>query len=130
MAKRLSKALRGKRRWFGVVIDSRFQTRLDLENSIDFISQEFATSKKLRLMDFYNSKNKQSSSLKIEVFDDFPFRPFGLAIIEVPLEYSSKFRELVSNHSIENLGIISLTSSGKINLVRMRLNLPKPKHRK
>ena len=83
--------LRGKRRWFGVVIDSRFQTRLDLENSIDFISQEFAFHKKLRLMDFYNSNNKQSSSLEVEVFDDFPFRPFGLAIIEVPLEYSSKF---------------------------------------
>ena len=130
MAKRLSKALRGKRRWFGIVFDSRFKTRLDLEKRIDLISQLIDSTKKLRLMDFYNSNHKHSSNLEISDFDDFNFQPYGLAIVEVPLESSTEFREVVSSDSEEDLGVISLTSSGKINLVRMRFNLPKPKRKK
>tara|TARA_Y100000768_G_scaffold204016_1_gene153621 strand:+ start:197 stop:589 length:393 start_codon:yes stop_codon:yes gene_type:complete len=130
MAKRLSKALRGKRRWFGIAFDSRFVTRLDLQKNLDLISQELAFSKNLRLMDFFNSNHEQNLKIEIDNFEDFNFRPFGLAIVEVPLEYSVKFRELVSTDSREELGLISLTSSGKISLVRQRLNLPKPKRRK
>ena len=130
MAKRLSKALRGKRRWFGIAFDSRFVTRLDLQKNLDLISQELAFSKNLRLMDFFNSNHEQNLKIEIDNFEDFNFRPFGLAIVEVPLEYSVKFRELVTTDSKEELGLISLTSSGKISLVRQRLNLPKPKRRK
>ena len=81
-------------------------------------------------MDFYNSNHKHSSNLKISDFDDFNFQPYGLAIVEVPLESSTEFREVGSSDSEEDLGVISLTSSGKINLVRMRFNLPKPKRKK
>ena len=130
MAKRLSKALRGKRRWFGIAFDSRFVTRLDLQKTLDLISQELVVSKNLRLMDFFNSNHEQSLKIEIDNFEDFNFRPFGLAIVEVPLEYSVKFRQLVSTDSKEELGVISLTSSGKISLVRQRLNLLKPKRRK
>ena len=130
MAKRLSKALRGKRRWFGIAFDSRFVTRLDLQENLDLISQELAFSKNLRLMDFFNSNHEQNLKIEIDNFEDFNFRPFGLAIVEVPLEYSVRFRELVTTDSKEELGLISLTSSGKISLVRQRLNLPKPKRRK
>ena len=130
MAKRLSKALRGKRRWFGLAFDTRFSTRQEMQENLDVIAQDLDTHKRLRLMDFIGSNHGQNSKFKLTQFDGFPFQQFGLAIVEVPLEVSSNFRELVAINMSEKVGIISLTSSGKISLVRRRLNLPKPIRRK
>tara|TARA_B100000900_G_scaffold414781_1_gene442486 strand:+ start:15867 stop:16259 length:393 start_codon:yes stop_codon:yes gene_type:complete len=130
MAKRLSKALRGKRRWFGLAFDSRFLTRQDMQENLDVIAQKLDTDKRLRLMDFIGLNHEPNSKFELTQFDDFPFQQFGLAIVEVPLEVSSNFRELVAINKSEKVGIISLTSSGKISLVRRRLNLPKPVRRK
>ena len=43
--------------------------------------------------------------MKISDFDDFNFQPYGLAIVEVPLESSTEFREVVSSDSKEDLGL-------------------------
>ena len=57
--------------------------------------------------------------------------PCGLAIVEVPLGCSQEFRELLSQEiNISNYGLESLTMSGKIRLVRERLNLEKPKRKR
>ena len=132
MAKRLSKALRGKRRWFGLAIDANHTTRKDVEKILTNISSEFEFPKKLRLMDFVHSGgDKKSDESQLEVIPKSINSPFGLAIVEVPLKSSQEFRELLSQETnISNYGLESLTMSGKIRLVRERLNLEKPKRKR
>jgi hypothetical protein len=132
MAKRLSKALRGKRRWFGLAIDANYITRKDVEKILTSISSDFEVSKKLRLMDFVNSgSEKKSDESQLDLIPKSINSPFGLAIVEVPLESSQKFREQLSQEiNISNYGLESLTMSGKIRLVRERLNLEKPKRKR
>ena len=62
MAKKLSKALRGKRRWFGVAVSPTKVTRNDLQESLDQLQELLACEKKLRLMDFFNSSSKIAKS--------------------------------------------------------------------
>ena len=51
----------------------------------------------------------------------------GLAIILVPHEISNEFRELIeTDQGYAEYSMISLSMSGKIRLIRERLNLPKP----
>ena len=132
MAKRLSKALRGKRRWFGLAIDASYTTRKDVEKILTSISSDFEVSKKLRLMDFVKSgSGKKSDESQLALIPKSISSPFGLAIVEVPLESSQKFREQLSQEiNISNYGLESLTMSGKIRLVRERLNLEKPKRKR
>jgi hypothetical protein len=132
MAKRLSKALRGKRRWFGLAINANYTTRKDVEKILTSISSDFEVSKKLRLMDFVNSgSEKKSDESQLDLIPKSINSPFGLAIVEVPLESSQKFREQLSQEiNISNYGLESLTMSGKIRLVRERLNLEKPKRKR
>lgn len=132
MAKRLSKALRGKRRWFGLAIDANYTTRKDVEKILISISSDLEVSKKLRLMDFVNSDSeKKSDESQLALIPKSISSPFGLVIVEVPLESSQEFRELLSQETnISNYGLESLTMSGKIRLVRERLNLEKPKRKR
>ena len=132
MAKRLSKALRGKRRWFGLAIDANYTTRKDVEKILTSISSDLEVSKKLRLMDFVNSgREKKLEESQLELIPKSINSPFGLAIVEVPLGSSQEFRELLSQETnISNYGLESLTMSGKIRLVRERLNLEKPKRKR
>ena len=132
MAKRLSKALRGKRRWFGLAIDANYTTRKDVEKIVISISSDLEVSKKLRLMDFVNSDSeKKSDESQLALIPKSISSPFGLVIVEVPLESSQEFRELLSQETnISNYGLESLTMSGKIRLVRERLNLEKPKRKR
>ena len=73
MAKRLTKALRGKRRWFGIHVDGQFSTRNQLTNHLNMLSSKWELTKPLRLMDFDFSTEGGLS----------------LAIIEVCLLYTS-----------------------------------------
>jgi CRISPR/Cas system CMR-associated protein Cmr3 (group 5 of RAMP superfamily) len=110
MAKRLTKALRGKRRWFGINVNNKFSTRNQLAEHLNVLSKEFELTKKIRLMDFELSSNSE----------------FALAIIEVKLQDSKLLRVNIEDEkAIENFGIQSITTSGKIRLVRDRLNLTK-----
>ena len=82
-------------------------------------------------MDFHKSSKDISTNIMETVNFEFPSDlSFGFGIIEVPLEDSVKFRELLSEPSSSKYGMISLTTSGKIRLVRERLNLPKPERKK
>tara|TARA_B100000497_G_C7352236_1_gene229687 strand:+ start:140 stop:532 length:393 start_codon:yes stop_codon:yes gene_type:complete len=130
MAKRLSKALRGKRRWFGLAVNESLDSRRSVESVLKSIISDLELVKKLRLMDFVQAGSEKvtdlsESKIKPEIY------PHGLAIVEVPLEYSTQFRELLSQKkNISEYGLESLTMSGKIRLVRDRLNLEKPKRKR
>ena len=110
MAKRLTKALRGKRRWFGINVGNQFSTRNQLTEHLNALSREFELAKPIRLIDFELSADDELS----------------LAIIEVKLQDSKLLRTNIEDEkSIKNFGIQSITTSGKIRLVRDRLNLTK-----
>ena len=93
MAKRLTKALRGKRRWIGLNV-SNCESRSELESKI----KEIAPSEDWRLMDFSNGK----------------------AILRVLLKDQPEWRSILDK---PGLPIHSVTMSGKIRLVRERLEL-------
>ena len=94
MAKKLTKALRGKRRWIGCEVGS-FEYRSELS--------EYVSEYPLKLYDFEDGK----------------------CIFMVRLEDYESIKEKLSNSRIK-----SVTSSGKIRLVRERMDFSrKPRKR-
>lgn len=94
MAKKLTKALRGKRRWIGCEVGS-FEDRSELS--------EYVSEYPLKLYDFEDGK----------------------CIFMVRLEDYESIKERLSNSRIK-----SVTSSGKIRLVRERMDFSrKPRKR-
>ena len=109
MAKRLSKALRGKRRWIGIVIREDIDDLSKLEKAVKLIAKEVDTNKLPRIFDYQTGKLSNGQAT---------------AILQIRLEDSQKLRSLLENEtSIIKWGLKSVTSSGKIRLVRERLNL-------
>ncbi len=94
MAKKLTKALRGKRRWIGCKCDG-FESRSELEN--------FMSEYPVKIYDFEDEK----------------------CILVVRLEDYDSIRESLSQGRV-----VSVTSSGKIRLIRERMNFKrKPRKR-
>ena len=109
MAKRLSKALRGKRRWIGIQISADISSRAKLKSIIETIASQLELSTMPKLMDF--DQRVYSNGC-------------GTGIIQVKLPDYNKLREYLSSaNSLHQIGISSLTSSGKIRLVRERLSV-------
>ena len=100
---RLSKAKRDKRRWVGLRLE-RAPDRESLESEI----RDLLVDSDLRLYDL--QKDGQCS----------------VAIIRVPLPDLPQFRMIVDACD----WIETLTTSGKIRLVRERLGIPKPPRRR
>ena len=94
MAKRLTKALREKRRWIGIAVPSTITSRIKLEELIS----EIAPVADWRLYDFNNST----------------------AILRILLKDQNEWRKVLANDAS---GIYSMTMSGKIRLVRKRLGI-------
>ncbi|HII57892.1 MAG TPA: hypothetical protein HA328_02995, partial [Candidatus Poseidoniaceae archaeon] len=91
-------------------VNNKFSTRNQLAEHLNLLSKEFELTKTIRLMDFELSSGGE----------------FALAIIEVKLQDSKLLRANIEGEkAIENFGIQSITTSGKIRLVRDRLNLTK-----
>ena len=108
MAKRLSKALRGKRRWLGVLVSPEIKSKSQMISSIEKLSQKLELSGSPKLMDF--SVNQLTDGC-------------GTGILQVKLADSFVIREhLEADDSLEKNGLSSLTTSGKIRLVRERLS--------
>ncbi|MED5231980.1 MAG: hypothetical protein VYB30_06420 [Candidatus Thermoplasmatota archaeon] len=101
---RPSKAARGKFRWIGLRINQGELSR----NYAQDIIQQIMVDTNFRIFDFLS----QDSST--------------LVIIRVALEDKDIVREKFQSHS----EIESLTTSGKIRLVRNRMDLPKPTRKK
>ena len=60
MAKRLTKALRGKRRWVGLVTAHSLQSRNEIERKVEEVMKELNLSKAPRLMDFFRPDSETS----------------------------------------------------------------------
>ena len=111
MAKRLSKALRGKRRWIGIIIPTNIYTKGQLIEHLEKLSAADEVSKIPRLIEFNVGNLSDGRST---------------GIIEVQLEDYEIFRRLLRNDGQNHEGkMISFTASGKINLVRERMLLVK-----
>jgi hypothetical protein len=93
MAKRLTKALREKRRWVGLHVNN-CRNRAELESKI----KEIAPAEDWRLMDFTDGK----------------------AILRILLKDQNEWRAILNK---PDQPIHSVTMSGKIRLVRERLKL-------
>lgn len=127
MAKRLTKALREKRRWLGVLVEPACSTRSDVEERLAALASTLDPNPDIRLMDFFNQE--QRSELEP------PLEPVtvtgGLAILRIHLKDAPSLRPLLrGEHALREHGFLSLTTSGKIRLVRERLGLPKPKRKR
>ena len=123
MAKRLTKALREKRRWLGVLVDPACETRTDVEERLAALTSTLEPSPDVRLMDFFNSMQRHELNTPV----DFSGEEGGIAILRIHLKDALTLRPLLqAEDAIEQYGICSLTTSGKIRLVRQRLGLPKP----
>jgi vacuolar-type H+-ATPase subunit D/Vma8 len=132
MAKRLSKALRGKRRWLGVAFASSVQTRSQANKSIESAFGHLIEAKPIRLMDFHAHGSEQAVQTQQHLaVDPEAVNGVGYGILEVPHELNEAVRMLAqSPEALDDLSLMSLTSSGKIRLVRERLVLARPPRRR
>ena len=128
MAKRLTKALREKRRWIGVLVHPRHQHREAVEHVVQNMSQMMEAKPSLRLMDFFSEQERPMLAEQTDLANQHG--EGGLAIVRAPLKAMPQLRNLLQDkNALETWGIMSLTTSGKIRLVRQRLGLPKPKRK-
>ena len=124
MAKRLTKALREKRRWIGVLVEPACMTRSDVEERLDALTMTLEPAPDVRLMDFFHSEQRH----ELNTTADYSAEEGGIAILRIHLKDAPRLRPLLqAEDAIDQHGIRSLTTSGKIRLVRQRLGLPKPK---
>ena len=131
MAKKLTKALRGKRRWFGVAVSPDITTRSQLKTIVNNLQKILGSKKEIKLMDFYNGGSEAAELAHTNLKETLPKVSLnseqGLAIVQVPHEVSSEFRELIeTEQGYAEYSMLSVSMSGKIRLIRERLNLPKP----
>ena len=122
MAKRLSKALRGKRRWIGLLCSSEFSERDELRKQLRTVLDDAAISSEVRLMEFYPSHSEEAkkSSLSSEFSETY-----GYAVVGIPHTVYADVRLLLGRKDSMAVSLLqSFTSSGKIRLVRERMDLP------
>ena len=124
VAKRLTKALREKRRWIGLAVHPACADRKDAEEMVKRLWGKL-TQPNLRLMDFMPPALRAAEQMETAELDT-PSE-LGLAILRVDLKAASALRSLLQDEqAIDTHQCMSLTSSGKIRLVRQRLGLPRP----
>jgi len=118
MGAKVSKAKRPKRRWIGITVPATIQSRDDLQSALKECE---LSALKIRLYDFHQAESDAahhaSSQSQIE-------KDVGFAIICVPLSEYETARAFLSSES--NTMFRSISSSGKIRLVRERMGLSKP----
>tara|TARA_B100000963_G_scaffold134866_1_gene117268 strand:+ start:320 stop:712 length:393 start_codon:yes stop_codon:yes gene_type:complete len=129
MAKRLTKARRPKRRWLGLLVDKRHKSRAEVEASISNVAQKTEASGTWRLMDYCPEEQRKTDA---ELTDLTALHPaHGLAILRVDLIDAPTIRMLLEDdEALATHGFESLTTSGKIQLVRRRLGLRRPRRLK
>ena len=109
-------------------VHSRHQHREAVEHVVQNISQMMEAKPSLRLMDFFPQHERPALAEQTELANQHG--EGGLAIVRAPLKAMPELRNLLQdNDAMETWGIVSLTTSGKIRLVRQRLGLPKPKRK-
>ena len=121
MPGKVSKAKRPKRRWIGIALPPSGQSREDLTSVLG--SSPFE-SYRIKLYDYHSSGSEAAlAACSIQKRVD----EVGFAIISVLLSQYEEVRNILDSGNGHDL--ISITSSGKIRLVRERLGIPKPSRR-
>jgi hypothetical protein len=129
MAKRPTKALREKRRWLGLLVEATYEERTGVEKLLVSLSEHLEKKPNLRLMDFWNAE--RVTSLDLSEASVNLQHIGGLAIVRADLKDTPALRRLLEGEDALALhGLMGLTTSGKIRLVRQRLGLPKPPRRR
>jgi len=100
----LNKAARGKHRWVGLSVSDRNFSRLDCQKKLESELKHLNS----KLFDFTNTEN--------DLF----------AIIKVPLKHYRESLEILNHHGTFK----TITSSGKIILVRERLGIKASKKKR
>ena len=120
MAAKLSKAKRPKRRWIGFSFPSLIQSRSDLEA---LLARIFTEKLHFRLYDaYFFGSHVVAQSCELQQISE----EVGFGIVSVNLDDYKMFRDrFEENEGKPNL--VSLSSSGKIRLVRQRMGLPDSK---
>ncbi len=96
---RLTKAKRGKHRWVGILVNSKIKNRQELSSILSNLLEDSTW----KLYDFVHMKKE----------DDI------LSIIKVELKSHKKYIKIINSHDL----LETITSSGKIILVRQRLQI-------
>lgn len=108
---KLSKAKRPKRRWIGLEVHGRLEDRTSIENAV-----AKALGDGPRLYDAVPASKRGGE--------------VGVAVVRVVLDEAPRHRAFLSSpEAWEVHGLRSVTTSGKIRLVRERLALPRPPRR-
>lgn len=121
MAGKVSKAKRPKRRWVGIALPPLIQSSEDLTSV--FETSPFSEYR-IKLYDCHPGGTEEALAARSihKTTDDV-----GFAIICVLLSQYEEVRSVLESGA--DHGLISITSSGKIRLVRERLGIPKPSRR-
>lgn len=121
MAGKVSKAKRPKRRWVGIALPPSIQSSEDLKSVLEASP---LSEYRIKLYDCHPGGTEEALAARLiqKRTDDV-----GFAIICVLLSQYEEVRKVLG--SDVGHGLISLTSSGKIRLVRERLGMPKPSRR-
>lgn len=104
---RVSKARRGKRRWIGLEVASSIRSREACTEALATLEEGGPT---VRLYDFVPGDEVSP----------------GRAIIVVRLQHAPAVRAQLQGAFGLDAGLVALTTSGKIRLVRERLGLERP----
>lgn len=117
MAVKLSKAKRPKRRWIGFSFPPSIQSRSELKACFDGV---FSEKTHLRLYDahFFGSDVIAQACEVQQITEDV-----GFGIISVNLVDYETFRNWFEKDEVKH-NLTSISSSGKIRLVRQRMGLP------
>jgi hypothetical protein len=108
------------------MVDPSCQNREEVERHLDALSSSLDTKPDVRLMDCWTHDRRASLGEPTPLTADHPH--VGLAVIRIHLKDARHLRSMLENESaLEQHGLKSLTTSGKIRLVRERLGLPRPK---
>ena len=118
MGAKVSKAKRPKRRWIGITFPATIQSRDDLQSALGECD---LSTLKIRLYDFHQA---QSDVARHACHQAQIEKNVGFAIICVPLSDYEAARAFFSSES--NTMFRTISSSGKIRLVRERMGLSKP----
>lgn len=120
MGRKLTKALRGKRRWIGLHFEPGISDRRGLDARLSSVLAALDLDHPTRLMDVIPAGG-----------GTHPEQTVGRAVLCVRLEDTVRVRQaLEPAQAMETHGIQCITSSGKLRLVRERMNLPRPKQRR
>ena len=128
MAKRLSKALRGKRRWVGVVCSAQFEDRSSLQVHMESLWASIGIESNIRLMEFYPASSPEVEQISQTLGVS---QSQGYAVLQVPHPSFNRLRTCIEDEESLDLNLLcSCTSSGKIRLVRERMGMPKPSRKR